>query len=254
MSSESVRIPVSGMTCAACSARVQRALAKQPGVEDANVNLMMKTATVRFDPSAVTPDRLVDAIRETGYGAQLAAPDQTAFEEQEARDRANLEEFREFRTKAIVSGVAGLLAMVISMPLMSHISISDPFMRWATGAIHPVFHAAFPWLYRLPMQAVTGALMAVTLSVMLWAGRHFYTRAWAAFRHHSADMNTLVAVGTGAAFLYSAVATVAPSLFTRAVFGWSRVSARSAALVCRLARASNVLPTRTSATMITTAS
>jgi Cu+-exporting ATPase len=201
------------MTCAACSARVQRALAKQPGVEDANVNLMMKTATVRFDPSAVTPDRLVDAIRETGYGAQLAAPDQTAFEEQEARDRANLEEFREFRTKAIVSGVAGLLAMVISMPLMSHISISDPFMRWATGAIHPVFHAAFPWLYRLPMQAVTGALMAVTLGVMLWAGRHFYTRAWAAFRHHSADMNTLVAVGTGAAFLYSVFATVAPGFF-----------------------------------------
>jgi Cu+-exporting ATPase len=215
MSSESVRIPVSGMTCAACSARVQRALAKQPGVEDANVNLMMKTATVRFDPSAVTPDRLVDAIRETGYGAQLAAPDQTAFEEQEARDRANLEEFREFRTKAIVSGVAGLLAMVISMPLMSHISISDPFMRWATGAIHPVFHAAFPWLYRLPMQAVTGALMAVTLGVMLWAGRHFYTRAWAAFRHHSADMNTLVAVGTGAAFLYSVFATVAPGFFFR---------------------------------------
>jgi Cu+-exporting ATPase len=213
MSSESVRIPVSGMTCAACSARVQRALAKQPGVEDANVNLMMKTATVRFDPSAVTPDRLVDAIRETGYGAQLAAPEQTAFEEQEARDRANLEEFREFRTKAIVSGVAGLLAMVISMPLMSHISISDPFMRWATGAIHPVFHAAFPWLYRLPMQAVTGALMAVTLGVMLWAGRHFYTRAWAAFRHHSADMNTVVAVGTGAAFLYSVFATVAPGFF-----------------------------------------
>jgi Cu+-exporting ATPase len=213
MSTECIRIPVSGMTCAACSSRVQRALSKQPGVEDANVNLMMKTATVRFDPSAVTPDRLVDAIRETGYGAELAAPDQTAFEEQEARDRATLEEFHEFRTKAIVSGIAGILAMVISMPLMSHISISDPFMRWATGAIHPVFHDAFPWLYRLPMQAVMGALMVVTLAVMLWAGRHFYTRAWAAFRHHSADMNTLVAVGTGAAFLYSVFATLAPSFF-----------------------------------------
>ena len=53
-----------------------------------------------------------------------------------------------------------------------------------------------------------------TLGVMAWAGRHFYTRAWAAFRHHSADMNTLVAVGTGAAFLYSVVATVAPGVFT----------------------------------------
>lgn len=212
-SNESVRIPVSGMTCAACSSRVQRALQKQPGVADANVNLMMKTATVRFDPAVVTPERLVDAIKQTGYGAELASPDQTAFEEQEARDRAAAEEFRELRTKAIVSGVVGVIAMIVSMPLMSHVGASDPFMRWATGALHPMFHHAFPWLYRLPMQAVTGTLMLATLGVMLWAGRHFYTRAWAAFRHHSADMNTLIAVGTGAAFLYSVVATVAPAFF-----------------------------------------
>jgi len=210
---DAIRIPVSGMTCAACSARIQRALEKQPGVADANVNLMMKTATVRFDPDVVTPERLVDTIRDTGYGAELASPDQTAFEEQEARDRATAEEFRDLRTKAIVSGVVGLLAMIVSMPLMSHVGISDPFMRWATGGLHPFFHSAFPWLYRLPMQTVTGALMVATLGVMLWAGRHFYTRAWAAFRHHSADMNTLVAVGTGAAFLYSLVATVAPQFF-----------------------------------------
>jgi Cu+-exporting ATPase len=210
---ESIRIPVSGMTCAACSSHIQRALEKQPGVSDANVNLMMKTATVRFDPGTVTPARLVEAIEATGYGAQLASPDQTAFEEQEARDRATAEEFRELRTKAIVSGIVGVLAMIVSMPLMSHIGLRDPFMRWATGSLHPVFHEAFPWLYRLPMQAITGALMLATLGVMLWAGRHFYTRAWAAFRHHSADMNTLVAVGTGAAFLYSVVATVAPELF-----------------------------------------
>jgi len=210
---ESIRIPVSGMTCAACSARIQRTLEKQPGVADANVNLMMKTATVRFDPHTVTPENLVEAIRETGYGAELANPDQTAFEEQESRDRATAEEFRELRTKAIVSAVIGVLAMVISMPIMSHIGISDPFMRWATGALHPVFHHALPWLYQLPLQVLTGALMLVTLGVMLWAGRHFYTRAWAAFRHHSADMNTLVAVGTGAAFVYSLVATVAPAFF-----------------------------------------
>ena len=210
---QSIRIPVTGMTCAACSARVQRTLQNQPGVADANVNLMMKTATVRFDPAAVSPDQLVEAIRDTGYGAQLASPDQTAFEEQEARDRATLAEFRELRKKAIVSGIVGVIAMVISMPIMSHIGISDPFMRWATSALHPVFHDAMPWLYRLPLQAVTGALLVATLFVMLWAGRHFYTRAWSALRHRSADMNTLVAVGTGAAFLYSLAATVAPALF-----------------------------------------
>jgi Cu+-exporting ATPase len=201
------------MTCAACSARVQRTLEKQPGVADANVNLMMKTATVNYDPEVVTPERLVDAIKETGYGAELASPDQTAFEEQEARDRATAEEFREFKTKAIASGIVGILAMIVSMPLMSHIGISDPFMRWATKGLHPFFHAAFPWLYEVPMQALTGTLMIVTLGVMLWAGRHFYTRAWSAFKHHSADMNTLVAVGTGAAFLYSVVATISPQFF-----------------------------------------
>jgi len=212
---ESIRIPVSGMTCAACSARIQRTLQKQPGVADANVNLMMKTATVRFDPRTVTPENLVEAIRETGYGAQLANPDQTAFEEQEARDRATAEEFRELKRKAIASGIVGVIAMIISMPIMSHVGVSDPFIRWSTSALHPVFHDAFPWLYRLPLQVVTGTLMVVTLGVMFWAGRHFYTRAWAAFRHHSADMNTLVAVGTGAAFLYSVVVTLAPAFFAQ---------------------------------------
>src|SRR5687767_8240912 len=83
---ETIRIPVSGMTCAACQARVQRTLQKQPGVADANVNLMMKSATVTFDRAAVSPEGLVEAIRQTGYGAELANPDQTAFEEQAARD------------------------------------------------------------------------------------------------------------------------------------------------------------------------
>jgi Cu+-exporting ATPase len=185
MGVSTVRIPVSGMTCAACQARVQRTLQKQEGVADASVNLMMGNATVEYDPAIVTPDRLVDAIRETGYGAELASPDQTAFQEQEARDRATTEEFGEYRRKAIVSGVIGAVAMFAPMALMG----------------------------RVPMNVITGGLLVAPLGVMLWAGRHFYTRAWSALRHGSADMNTLVAVGTGAAFLYSLVATLAPQLF-----------------------------------------
>ncbi|HEU4563682.1 MAG TPA: heavy metal translocating P-type ATPase [Gemmatimonadaceae bacterium] len=221
---ETIRIPVSGMTCAACSSRVQRALQKQPGVADASVNLMMKTATVTYDPAAISPEGLVETIRDTGYGAELASPDQTAFEEQEARDRATAEEFRGLKRKAIASGIAGILAMIISMPLMSQLAagahaggpaqgITDPFMRWSMRVLDPVFQAAAPWLYAIPARAAAWSLMLVTLGVMAWAGRHFYTRAWAAFRHHSADMNTLVAVGTGAAFLYSVIATVAPGFF-----------------------------------------
>ncbi|MBI3791154.1 MAG: copper-translocating P-type ATPase [Gemmatimonadetes bacterium] len=164
------------MTCAACQARVQRALQKQPGVSDATVNLMMKSATVAFDPAVASTDALIAAIRATGYGAERAADDQSALEEQEARDRADADEFADFRRKAIVSGVLGAVAMLLMPP---------------------------PWV-----QAV------LAIVVMAWAGRDFYVRAWSAARHGGADMNTLVAVGTGAAFLYSMVATAAPHLFT----------------------------------------
>ena len=223
MSTKTIRIPVGGMTCAACQSRVQRALQKQPGVADANVNLMMQNATVTFDPNTVAPDQLVHAIRETGYQASLASPDQTAFEEQQARDKATTEEFLELRRKAIVSGIIGAIAMIVSMPLMArlatemhgHATVADPFMRWSMRAFDPAIRSAAPWLYDIPLAALTWTLMLVTLGVMAWAGRHFYTRAWAAFRHHSADMNTLIAVGTGAAFVYSVVATVAPDFFMR---------------------------------------
>src|SRR5678815_4631369 len=99
---EVIRIPVSGMTCAACQARVQRSLAKQPGVSDAVVNLMMRTATVTYDPDETTPDALVDTIRATGYGAELASPEQTAFEEQTDRDRAQVEEFKDLRLLSLI--------------------------------------------------------------------------------------------------------------------------------------------------------
>jgi Cu+-exporting ATPase len=212
-----VTIPVSGMTCAACSGRVQRALEKEPGVQGAAVNLMMKAATVNFDPGVTSPERLVQTIRGTGYGADLAPPDQTAFQEQEARDRAQDEEFRELRLKASVSFAVAMVAMIVSMPLMAagahHGPVADPFMRWTMGWLNPLLEGAFPWLYRVPGTVLSYGLLILTAAVMAWAGRHFYTRAWAAFRHHSADMNTLVAVGTGAAFLYSVVATVAPGFF-----------------------------------------
>ena len=83
-----IDIPVSGMTCAACQARVQRTLSRQPGVQDAAVNLMTRTASVRYDPAATTPNGLVDAIRSTGYGAELPQPARTAIDEQEAQDRS----------------------------------------------------------------------------------------------------------------------------------------------------------------------
>ena len=88
MADTQITIPVSGMTCAGCQAGVQKALQSQPGVQDAAVNLMTGSAAVTYDPAVTRPEALVEAIRETGYGAELPAAERTAFDEQEARDKA----------------------------------------------------------------------------------------------------------------------------------------------------------------------
>ncbi len=216
---EKIVIPVTGMTCAACQSRVQRTLGKTAGVRDATVNLMMANATIAYDPSQVSPQALVHVVRDAGYGAELPVPDRSAFEEQAARDAAQADEFVALRRKAWVSGVAGAVAMLVSMPLMGAMdgmtgeSAADPFMRWAMEQLTPALRRVMPWLYAVPAAVLTWGLLLLTLVIMAWAGRHFYVRAWAAFRHHAADMNTLVAVGTVAAFLYSVIATVAPGFF-----------------------------------------
>ena len=213
-----VTIPVSGMTCAACQARVQRMLQKTPGVVEASVNLMTGNARVEFDPDVANPAVLVERIRATGYGAELPVEGRTAIAEQEAQDRERAREYHELRIKAAVAIVAGIVAMLVSMPLMAHNAhgtgvTADPFMQWGMRTINPALSAAFPWLYTISPRVLLAALLILTSGVMVWAGRHFYSRAWAGMRHHSADMNTLIAVGTGAAYVYSLAATFFPGFF-----------------------------------------
>jgi Cu+-exporting ATPase len=181
---DSISFPVTGMTCAACQARVQRALSSEPGVIDASVNLLTNSAAVRYDPAAVGPHRLIEAVRATGYDAELPAVDASPLEQDSAQDEAELREARSLTVKATVSVLAGALAMLLSMLLMEN-------------------------------ALVNYVLLAITVAILLWAGRDIYRRAWRAIRHGSADMNTLIALGTGSAFLYSLVATVAPGLFAR---------------------------------------
>jgi Cu+-exporting ATPase len=178
---DSCDITVSGMTCAACSSRIQRTLEKTPGVQQAAVNLMTGTASVAFDPAAVSPSTLVDVIRQTGYGAELPRVDASVEELFEAQDAERAAEIADLRTKFMVSIAAALIAMPLSMSRL--VRTSPDLVRWV--------------------------LLALTVPVVFWAGRHFYTRAWAAFRHRAADMNTLIAVGTGAAFSFSLFMTVA---------------------------------------------
>jgi Cu+-exporting ATPase len=175
---ESCTIPVTGMTCAACSGRVQRTLERTEGVASANVNLMTGAATVAYDPEVTSPARLVEAIHASGYGAELPGPEESGESLLDAQDAARAEEVRELRGKLALSASAGILAMALGMLQLG----SDGLVRYA--------------------------LLGLTLPVVGWAGRHFYVRAWSALRHHGADMNTLIAVGTGAAFLYSVAVTL----------------------------------------------
>jgi P-type Cu+ transporter len=179
---ESCTIPVTGMTCAACSARVQRALEQATGVASASVNLMTDAATVAYDPGVTSPERLVETIRATGYGAELPLPEESSEDLLDAQDQARAAEMHSLRWKFAVSAVVGVAAMVLGMA---------PFAM-APDTAGPTRHLQ----------------LFLILPVVGWAGRHFYTRAWSAFRHHGADMNTLIAVGTGAAFLFSAAVTL----------------------------------------------
>jgi Cu+-exporting ATPase len=175
---------ISGMTCAACSARVQRALEKSPGVDSANVNLLTSTATVSYHPDRVAVEQLLEAIRKTGYGAELPEPDATIEEHAAELDRERAEEVSSLGRKVVVAGIAAAATMIL--------------MPFSHG------HGAGPWLW---------VLLALTLPSVSWAGRHFYTRAWSAAKHGGANMNTLIAVGTGAAFLFSLAMTVAGPWF-----------------------------------------
>jgi Cu+-exporting ATPase len=221
---ETLTLPVTGMTCAACSARVQRVLQATPGVGTASVNLMLHNAVVSFDGAVVSPAALVAVIERAGYGSAVPATTQSAFEEQAAQDRGEEAEYRDLRAKASVSFVAAALGMLASMPLMApptdgaaraahaHVPAApgDPFLAWAHRTIDPWLSRGLPWLYAIDSMTLRWVLLLVTAGVMAWAGRHFYVRAWKALRHRAADMNTLVAVGTGAAFAYSVLATAAP--------------------------------------------
>ena len=183
---EAVSLPVTGMTCAACAANIERALKRLPGLNEAGVNYATNRATVAFDPSVLSVPAIVEAIRdvgydvlgdgEGGYGTQDAAFDGTEDLEEQAQER----EQRALRRRLALAVALGLPVVVLGM---AHLHA-------------PVFN----WVQ-----------LVLATPVLFNCGWQFYRGAWKALRHRTADMNTLIAVGTGAAFAYSAAATIAPS-------------------------------------------
>lgn len=182
---ERLVIPIAGMSCASCVEKVEGALRATEGVLRASVNLAREQATVEFVPGVAMPEALRRAVRDAGYEA-LAAEEGTV--DREAARRAR--ELSALRVRLIG---AALLSIPILWGSLPHMGVEI----WA-----PV------WLRDWTVQFL------LATPVQFWAGWRFYRGMWAAARHGTADMNTLIAVGTSAAYLYSAAATFTPRWFT----------------------------------------
>jgi Cu+-exporting ATPase len=188
---ETITLPVLGMTCASCQHHVEEALRSTAGVESAHVDLMAHRATVIFNPALTAPAQLVEAIRGAGYDAVLPRAGESAA----APEREDGSQF-----KAGVTLAAGAAAMLLAMPLGSQM-----------GALDRGLMRVLPWLYALPPDLLRWFLLALTAVIVAWAGRGIYLSAIRALRHGTTNMNTLVGLGTSVAFLYSAFATVWPA-------------------------------------------
>ena len=188
-----VRLAIDSMSCASCVGRVDKALAAVPGVLDVNVNLATETATVTFVEGAVDLKSLIQAADAAGYPAK--APDETAEDDSDARKQAHI------RTLARKTAFAAALAFPVFLLEMGSILVPG---------IHDL-------VARTIGQQTSWAFQFVMVTIaMLGPGRDFYTKGFPALVKGAPDMNSLVAVGTGAAYLYSVTALFAPSLLPEA--------------------------------------
>jgi Cu+-exporting ATPase len=180
---EKITLAIGGMTCAACVNRIEKAIRKIEGVSEAQVNLATERATIVFNPEKAGKSELRKTVEELGYEVR-------GFEEEASRDReaeARTREVRLQKRKFVISAVLSASIFFGSMP------------EW------------FPWWPKILQNHLT--LFLLTTPVQFWAGWQFYRGFWLALKHRTSDMNTLIAVGTSSAYLYSAVVTFFPNLF-----------------------------------------
>ena len=219
---EELRLPVRGMTCASCVRRVERALAAVDGVEAASVNLATEEATVAVAGAPLAALR--EAVGKAGYDVWMPGE---GMDEDEARDSLEAErraEYRELRTRAIVAGAV------------------------AVALVGAMGYTRLPGLDAVPERVWHPLFFALATPVQYWAGWRFHAAAWKAARHGTADMHTLVAVGTSAAFWYSVLATFAPALFETGAGLSATVYFDTAAAIVALVLFGRLLEARAKAT------
>ena len=247
---DTITVPVTGMTCASCVRRVERALSKKEGVAEASVNFAAEKATVVYDSAATNPDELIGAIKDAGYGTDVressfgvtgmtcascvgrveralkTVPGVLDASVNLATERATVEYLAgEVEAQDLERAVGGAGYGVARGEEES--SVEDAHEReykklrgdflLAAALTGLILVGSLPTMFGFHLPVPTGwlnlGLLVLATPVQLWAGRRFYRGAWGALKHGQANMNTLVAIGTSAAYLYSAVATLAPGLF-----------------------------------------
>jgi len=182
-----VSLPVEGMTCASCVARVEKTLKKVEGVAEVNVNLATEKATITFDAGKTTLENLSKIIDDAGYKLVLPVEKENVEENIPLGSTA----YKKLRNEFLISLLFSLPVMAISMLYMS-----ESFM-----SVSPV-----------SMDTINMLLFFASLVVMVFSGKRFFVSTYKNLLHFAADMNTLVAVGTGTAFLYSSIAVFYPQL------------------------------------------
>ncbi len=196
---------------------LEQALLRVPGAIRAAANQATETVTVDYVPGVTTAEALEQAVEQAGFEVAEPIPTEDPVErERIARQR----EIRTLGGKFALAAVVGVVTLLGSMLLTAEVPDS------LLGQVDVLGRLLMPLGMRLrdafggegavDPEWVKRGLALLTLPVVAWSGRQFYRGAWSGFRHRTADMNTLIAVGTGAAYVYSLVATFLPGVFTRA--------------------------------------
>jgi P-type Cu+ transporter len=187
---ENTTLKLRGMSCASCANNIEDAIRSVPGVEACSVNFGAEQAVVTYDSNKADIAEIQAAVDAAGYTAQPMQDDVLAPED-DAERRERYAENRKLTRKVWVSGIVSAILVIGSLPAMTGLPI--PFIpMW----LH------HPWLQ-----------LVLTAPVLFWAGSGFFVNAWKALKRHTATMDTLVAVGTGTAYLYSLFPTFLPQWF-----------------------------------------
>lgn len=194
-----ITLPVEGMTCASCVLRVEKALKKVDGVTEANVNLATENVALSFDPNRTDLSKLSTVVEEAGYKLLLPQPSEgpalrDAVQRHLEPSEGSQESHQEKAYKQLKKEFVFAMALAVPIMFVSMVSMTSWFMEWSP----------------LSMDEVNKLLFIATTPVVFISGKRFYKTAWQLAKHFSADMNTLVAVGTGVAYAYSAIVTLFP--------------------------------------------